>query len=81
MCIRDSIGIMDLVPYLHTFALIPTAFLAMLKEMCIRDSIDGCQGLVDGLLHQSVNHGGDAQPALLAIVLRYLYSTDWVRTV
>lgn len=25
------IGIMDLVPYLHTFALIPTAFLAMLK--------------------------------------------------
>ena len=43
--------------------------------------IDGCQGLVDGLLHQSVNHGGDAQQALLAIVLRYLYSTDWVRTV
>lgn len=26
------IGIMDLVPYLHTFALIPTAFLAMLKS-------------------------------------------------
>ena len=25
------IGIMDLVPYLHTFALLPTAFLAMLK--------------------------------------------------
>ena len=25
------IGIMDLVPYIHTFALIPTAFLAMLK--------------------------------------------------
>ena len=25
------IGILDLVPYLHTFALIPTAFLAMLK--------------------------------------------------
>ena len=25
------IGIMDLVPYLHTFALIPTAFLALLK--------------------------------------------------
>ena len=25
------LGIMDLVPYLHTFALIPTAFLAMLK--------------------------------------------------
>ena len=25
------IGIMDLVPYLHTFALVPTAFLAMLK--------------------------------------------------
>lgn len=25
------IGIMDMVPYLHTFALIPTAFLAMLK--------------------------------------------------
>ena len=25
------IGLMDLVPYLHTFALIPTAFLAMLK--------------------------------------------------
>lgn len=25
------VGIMDLVPYLHTFALIPTAFLAMLK--------------------------------------------------
>ncbi len=25
------IGIMDLIPYLHTFALIPTAFLAMLK--------------------------------------------------
>ena len=25
------IGVMDLVPYLHTFALIPTAFLAMLK--------------------------------------------------
>ena len=25
------IGIMDLVPYLHTFAIIPTAFLAMLK--------------------------------------------------
>ena len=43
--------------------------------------IDGCQGWVDGLLHQSVNHGGDAQQALLAIVLRYLYSTDWVRTV
>ena len=27
------IGIMDLVPYLHTFALIPTAFLAMLKAV------------------------------------------------
>ena len=26
-------------------------------------------------------NGGDAQQALLAIVLRYLYSTDWVRTV
>ena len=26
------IGVMDLVPYLHTFALIPTAFLAMLKS-------------------------------------------------
>lgn len=26
------IGLMDLVPYLHTFALIPTAFLAMLKS-------------------------------------------------
>ena len=26
------IGILDLVPYLHTFALIPTAFLAMLKS-------------------------------------------------
>lgn len=25
------IGIMDLVPYLHTFALIPTAFLALMK--------------------------------------------------
>ena len=25
------IGVMDLVPYLHTFAIIPTAFLAMLK--------------------------------------------------
>ena len=25
------IGILDLVPYLHTFALIPTAFLALLK--------------------------------------------------
>ena len=25
------IGIMDMVPYLHTFAIIPTAFLAMLK--------------------------------------------------
>ena len=27
------IGIMDLVPYLHTFALIPTAFLALLKAV------------------------------------------------
>ena len=26
------IGLMDLIPYLHTFALIPTAFLAMLKS-------------------------------------------------
>ena len=30
------------------------------------------------MLHQSVHHGGDAPQELLAIVLRYLYSTDWV---
>ena len=32
------IGIMDLVPYLHTFALIPTAFLAMLKAADTRQN-------------------------------------------
>lgn len=43
------IGIMDLVPYLHTFALIPTAFLAMLKAADTGQSFWAVFGLAVGL--------------------------------
>lgn len=43
------IGIMDLVPYLHTFALIPTAFLAMLKAADTGQSFWLIFGLAVGL--------------------------------
>lgn len=43
------IGIMDLVPYLHTFALIPTAFLAMLKAADTGQNFWVIFGLVVGL--------------------------------
>lgn len=43
------IGIMDLVPYLHTFALIPTAFLAMLKAADTGQSFWLVFGLAFGL--------------------------------
>ena len=43
------IGIMDLVPYLHTFALIPTAFLAMLKSAETGQSFWLVFGLAVGL--------------------------------
>ena len=39
------------------------------------------QCLVDGLLNQSVNHGGDSQLAHLAIILGVLYPTDGIGTV
>ena len=39
------IGILDLVPYLHTFALIPTAFLAMLKAADTGQNFWGVFGL------------------------------------
>ena len=50
------IGILDLVPYLHTFALIPTAFLSMLK------AADGCDRFCRSSGHHrphcdSQNHG------------------------
>lgn len=43
------IGIMDLVPYLHTFALIPTAFLAMLKAADTGQNFWVILGLAIGL--------------------------------
>lgn len=43
------IGIMDLVPYLHTFALIPTAFLAMLKAADTGENFWVIFGLAVGL--------------------------------
>lgn len=43
------IGILDLVPYLHTFALIPTAFLAMLKAADTGQSFLLIFGLAVGL--------------------------------
>lgn len=43
------IGIMDLVPYLHTFALIPTAFLAMLKAAATGQNFWYVFGLAVGL--------------------------------
>ena len=43
------IGILDLVPYLHTFALIPTAFLAMLKAADTGQSFLLVFGLAVGL--------------------------------
>ena len=43
------IGILDLVPYLHTFALIPTAFLAMLKAADTGQSFLFVFGLAVGL--------------------------------
>lgn len=43
------IGIMDLVPYLHTFALIPTAFLAMLKAADTGQNFWWVFGLAVGL--------------------------------
>ena len=43
------IGILDLVPYLHTFALIPTAFLAMLKAADTGQSFLLVFGLALGL--------------------------------
>ena len=44
------IGVMDLVPYLHTFALIPTAFLAMLKAADTGQDFWMVFGLAFGLL-------------------------------
>lgn len=43
------IGILDLIPYLHTFALIPTAFLAMLKAADTGQSFLLVFGLAVGL--------------------------------
>ena len=43
------IGVMDLVPYLHTFALIPTAFLAMLKAADTGQNFWVVFGLAAGL--------------------------------
>lgn len=43
------IGILDLIPYLHTFALIPTAFLAMLKAADTGQSFWMIFGLAAGL--------------------------------
>lgn len=43
------IGIMDLVPYLHTFALIPTAFLAMLKAADTGQNFWAVFGMAVGL--------------------------------
>ena len=43
------IGVMDLVPYLHTFALIPTAFLAMLKAADTGQNFWAVFGLAVGL--------------------------------
>lgn len=43
------IGVMDLVPYLHTFALIPTAFLAMLKAADTGQNFWTVFGLAVGL--------------------------------
>lgn len=43
------IGLMDLVPYLHTFALIPTAFLAMLKASETGQSFWYVYGMAVGL--------------------------------
>lgn len=43
------IGILDLVPYLHTFALIPAAFLAMLKSASTGQSFLIVFGMVVGL--------------------------------
>ena len=43
------IGILDLVPYLHTFALIPTAFLAMLKAADTGQNFWWVFGLAVGL--------------------------------
>lgn len=43
------IGILDLVPYLHTFALIPTAFLAMLKAADTGQSFWVIFGMAVGL--------------------------------
>ena len=43
--------------------------------------INGHQCLIDGLLNQSVNHGGDSQLAYLAIILGYIYPTDGIGTV
>ncbi len=43
------IGILDLVPYLHTFALIPTAFLAMLKAADTGQNFWAIFGLALGL--------------------------------
>ena len=43
------IGILDLVPYLHTFALIPTAFLAMLKAASTGQNFWMVFGLAVGL--------------------------------
>lgn len=43
------IGILDLVPYLHTFALIPTAFLAMLKAADTGQNFWVIFGLAAGL--------------------------------
>ena len=43
------IGILDLVPYLHTFAIIPTAFLAMLKAADTGQNFWWIFGLAVGL--------------------------------
>ena len=43
--------------------------------------VDDGQYLVDGLLHHAVYHCRYAQQAHFAVVLGYLYPTDWIGTV
>ena len=49
LCMGILIGILDLVPYLHTFALIPCAFLAMLKAASTGQNFLLVFGLVIGI--------------------------------
>ena len=49
LCMGILIGILDLVPYLHTFALIPCAFLAMLKAASTGQNFLLVFGMVIGI--------------------------------